>query len=123
MVAGLVFAVVALAGVVVFYQGHHRTTPKQATPVSQDASAPPDDDGPSLPERDRRFLFLLATHGIESSGSSATIDDAHVVCAHYAGGEREDQIIQDIIDGSPGMSKDDATTFADAAINVYCPQG
>lgn len=46
-----------------------------------------------------------------------------VVCARYGGGESEQQIIQDILAGSPGMSLDTASTFADTAISVYCPDG
>jgi hypothetical protein len=39
------------------------------------------------------------------------------------GGESKDQIIQDVLQGSPGMSVDTATDFASTAIDVYCPDG
>lgn len=39
------------------------------------------------------------------------------------GGESEQQIIQDMLAGSPGMSLDTAAGFADTAISVYCPGG
>ena len=60
-----------------------------------------------------------------SSGdrSDAAINDARRICARYAGGESEQQIIQDMLQGSPGMSLDTASGFADTAISVYCPGG
>lgn len=41
----------------------------------------------------------------------------------YAGDESQQEIIQDILQGSPGMSLDTASTFADTAISVFCPDG
>ena len=38
-------------------------------------------------------------------------------------GESKEQVVQDILQGSPGMSVDTATDFADTAIDVYCPDG
>ena len=55
--------------------------------------------------------------------NDAVINDARRVCARYAGGESEQHIIQDILAGSPGMSLDAASSFADTAISVYCPDG
>ena len=37
--------------------------------------------------------------------------------------ESKDDIIQNILQGSPGMSVDTATDFAKTAIDVYCPDG
>jgi uncharacterized protein DUF732 len=53
----------------------------------------------------------------------AAINDARRICARYVGGESEQQIIQDMLAGSPGMSLDTAAGFADTAISVYCPGG
>jgi hypothetical protein len=45
------------------------------------------------------------------------------VCTRYASGETEQEIIQDMLAGSPGMSLNTASGFADTAISVYCPDG
>jgi hypothetical protein len=45
------------------------------------------------------------------------------VCTRYAAGESEQEIIQDMLAGSPGISLNTASTFADTAISVYCPDG
>jgi hypothetical protein len=55
--------------------------------------------------------------------NDAAINDARRVCTRYAGGESEQQIIQDILQGSPGMTLNTASGFADTAISVYCPDG
>jgi hypothetical protein len=40
-----------------------------------------------------------------------------------SGGESQEQVIQDILQGSPGMSVDTATDFAETSIDIYCPDG
>jgi hypothetical protein len=44
-------------------------------------------------------------------------------CGRLVGGESNDQVFQDILQGSPGMSVDTATDVAETAIDVYCPDG
>jgi Protein of unknown function (DUF732) len=44
-------------------------------------------------------------------------------CGRLVGGESNDQVFQDILQGSPGMSVDTATDVAETAIYVYCPDG
>ena len=82
-------------------------------------------DPPSQPkDSDGQFLWRIAVQGLQLRRSNdAVINDARRVCARYAGGESEQQIIQDILTGSPGMSLSTASTFADTAISVYCPDG
>jgi hypothetical protein len=55
--------------------------------------------------------------------NDAAINDARRVCTRYASGESEQQIIQDMLARSPGMSLNPASGFADTAISVYCPDG
>jgi hypothetical protein len=56
-------------------------------------------------DRDGRFLWRIAVQGLQMRRSNgAAINDARRVCTRYAGGESEQQIIQDILAGSPGMS-------------------
>ena len=55
--------------------------------------------------------------------NDAAINDARRVCTPYASRESEQQIIQDMLAGSPGMSLNTASGFADGAISVYCPDG
>ncbi|MGB8205999.1 MAG: DUF732 domain-containing protein [Mycobacterium sp.] len=82
-------------------------------------------DPPSAPkDRDGQFLWRIAVQGLQMRRSNdAAINDARRVCTRYAGGESEQQIIQDMLAGSPGMSLNTASTFADTAISVYCPDG
>jgi hypothetical protein len=117
VVAALVAATVAVAAVLVFYREHDHVVSRGSGPVSQAVSAPavnPDD-------QDAKFLFLLTAQGLVRSGArDTTVHDAHRVCARLARGESEQQIVEDIVRGSPGMSVDTATTFAATAIEVYC---
>jgi Protein of unknown function (DUF732) len=70
------------------------------------------------------FLSRLSTEGLQLSRSNdAAINDARRVCTRFAGGESEPEIIQDMLQGSPGMSLSIASGFADTAISVYCPDG
>jgi hypothetical protein len=55
--------------------------------------------------------------------NDAAINDTRRVCTRYASGETEQEIIQDILHGSPGISLNTASGFADTAISVYCPDG
>jgi len=67
---------------------------------------------------------VAAVHPRASATRSndAAIKDARRICTRYAGGESEQQIIQDILQGSPGMTLNTASGFADTAISVYCPE-
>jgi hypothetical protein len=120
VLAALLVAVAAVAAVSVFYWQHDRLAPRHSRPESQAASAPP-----AKPEnKDAQFLILLTAQGLQPSGASdATINDGHRVCSRLARGESEQQIVEDIVQGSPDMSSDTASTFAETAIAVYCQQG
>ncbi|MCV7035368.1 DUF732 domain-containing protein [Mycobacterium heckeshornense] len=121
VVIGVVVAVVAVAGVLVFSWKHQRFAPIDGAPDAQARSAPPAPSTGTL-DRDGRFLFLLTAQGLQlSAARDVTINDAHRVCSRLERGETEQQIVQDIVDGSPGMSVDTAAAFADTAISVYCP--
>jgi hypothetical protein len=75
-------------------------------------------------DRDGQFLWRLSTRGLQLRRSNdAAINDARRVCTRYAGGESEQEIIQDILQGSPGMTLNTASGFADTAISVYWPDG
>jgi hypothetical protein len=115
----VVVAVAAIGGAVVFSWRPEHLVPKHAAPDSQAASvAPP----PGQLDKDGRFLFLLTAQGLQlSAARDVTINDAHRICARLSRGESEQEIVQDIVDGSPGMSVDTAAAFADTAISVYCP--
>jgi hypothetical protein len=119
VLAALVVAVVAIAAVTVFYWEHDRVVPRHPRSGSQAASAPS-----AKPEnKDAQFLFLLTAQGLQPSGASeATINDAHRVCSRLERGESEQQIVEDIVQGSRDMSSDAASTFADTAIAVYWQQ-
>jgi Protein of unknown function (DUF732) len=120
--AALGVAIGAISGVSVFYWKHDHVGPGQSTPVSQAASGPPAVT-PSAMDKDGRFLWQLATQGLElERARDVAINDARRVCSRLERGESEQQIVQDIVRGS-GMSMDTATSFAETAIDVYCPEG
>ncbi|BBU24701.1 DUF732 domain-containing protein [Mycobacterium xenopi] len=122
MVVGVLVAVIAVAGVLVFSWKHQRFVPQDGAPDPQTRSAPSAGPSTGTLDRDGRFLFLLTAQGLQlSAARDVAINDAHRVCSRLERGETEQQIVQDIVDGSPGMSMDTAAAFADTAISVYCP--
>jgi Protein of unknown function (DUF732) len=124
MLAAVVFVVGAIAAVFVFDRDPGLFRSRGNTGVSPAASASQADPPPDQMDRDGQFLWRIAVQGLQLRRSNdAVINDARRVCTRYAGGESEQQIIQDILTGSPGMSLSTASTFADTAISVYCPDG
>jgi hypothetical protein len=124
ILATLVFGVAAIAAVFVLSRNPDLFRPKANTTVSQSASAAPADPPGDPTDRNGMFLWRLSTEGLQMRRSDdAAINDARRVCARFAGGESEQEIIQDMLQGSPGMSLNTASAFADAAISVYCPDG
>jgi hypothetical protein len=122
----VVVALIAVAGVLVFSWNRQHAAASGVTPSpSPAASAPPAAaPRPGLLDNDGRFIFLLTAQGLQlSAARDTTINEAHRICSRLERGETEQDIVQDIVAGTPGMSADTAVTFADTAISVYCPQG
>jgi hypothetical protein len=122
-VVAVVAAVLLLAGAftAVFVLGRMKqdaSAPKASASTAQTASAV---DGPG---KEAQFLRRLEVQNLQLDRSdAAAVTDAHFVCGRFLSGESKDQVVQDILQGSPGMSVDTATDFADTAIDVYCPDG
>ena len=124
MLAAVVFVVGAIAAVVIFDQDPGLFRSRGSTGVSQVSSASQADPPPDHMDRNGQFIWRLSVQGLQLRRSNdAAINDARRVCTRYAGGESEQEIIQDILQGSPGMSLNTASGFADTAISVYCPDG
>jgi hypothetical protein len=124
MLAALVFVVGAIATVFVFERDPGLFRSRGSTAVSHTASGSQGDPPPDRMDRDGQFLWRLSTQGLQLRRSNdAAINDARRVCTRYAGGESEQEIIQEMLQGSPGMWLDTASGFADTAISVYCPDG
>jgi hypothetical protein len=124
MLAALVFVVGAIAAVFVFDRDPGLFRSKGSAAVSQAASASQADLPSGRGDRDGQFLWRLSAEGLQLRRSNdAAINDARRVCTRYVSGESEPQIIQDMLAGSPGMSLNTASSFADTAISVYCPDG
>lgn len=124
MLAALVFTVAAIGAV--FVLGRNPDFFRQrATPThSQAEAAAPADSPPDPMDRNGQFLWRLSTEGLQMRRSNdAAINDARRVCTRFASGESEQEIIQDVLQGSPGMTLNIASSFADTAISVYCPDG
>jgi hypothetical protein len=114
LLAGLVFAIGAITAV--FVLGRTKHDPFQSKESSPAA--------PGNLDKDNQFLWRLSVQGLQLERSNAAaVSDARHVCGRFLGGESKDQIIQNILQGSPGMSIDTATDFAGTAIDVYCPDG
>ncbi len=123
LVVAVVFGLAVIAGVVVFYRRPDLLAPRTVKTGTQ-VAAVESDPGDAPLDQDGRLFFLLTQQGLSTSGArDVTINEAHHVCGRVAGGESEGQIVQDIVAGSPGMSNQTATTFAEVAMTVYCPQG
>ena len=122
LLAALVVAVGAIVAVVEFDRNPELFRSRGSAAVSQASAGSA--DPPAASDRDGQFLWRLASQGLRIRRSNdAAINDARSVCNRFVGGESEQQIVQDILSGSPGMSIDTATDFADIAIDVYCPHG
>lgn len=124
VVAALVVAIAVIATVLVFSWKHDHVVPQKTAPASQTASAPPGVAPPPALDKDGRFLFLLTEQGVGlSGGREVSLNDAHHICAAFTSGQSEGQIVQDIVQDSPGASASKAATFASTAIGVFCPKG
>jgi hypothetical protein len=123
-VLAIVAAVLLLAGAftAVFVLGKVKqdASPKASATAAQ-AASPSAVDGPG---KESQFLRRLEVQNLQLDRSdAAAVKDAHYVCGRFLSGESKDQVVADIVQGSPGMSVDTATDFADTAIDVYCPDG
>jgi hypothetical protein len=125
LLAGLVFAIGAITAVFVLGRTKHDPfQSKESSPAAQTSSAVAADPPPGNLDKDNQFLWRLSVQGLQLERSNdAAVSDARHVCGRFLGGESKDQIIQNILQGSPGMSIDTATDFAGTAIDVYCPDG
>ena len=122
----IVAAVLVMAGAItaVFVLGRTKHDSFQSKESAQRPSASAADPASGGPEKDNQFLWRLTVQGLRLERSNdAAVSDARHVCSRFLGGESKDDIIQDILQGSPGMSVDTATDFAKTAIDVYCPDG
>lgn len=102
------------------YRSRDHVVPRESAPISH-APDVPSDPPTDLDGKDSQFLNLLSLKGFNHQDLSNAINDAHRVCSPVALGDSEQQIVQDIFEGSQ-MSMLTATNFADVAIRVYCPQ-
>jgi hypothetical protein len=123
-VLAIVAAVLLLAGaftaVLVFGRMKQHAAPSHASAAGQTSSASAVDG----PGKESQFLRRLEVQNLQLDRSdAAAVEDAHFICGRFLGGETKDQVVQDIVQGSPGMSVDTATDFTDTAIDVYCPDG
>ena len=124
MLAALVFGVTAIAAVFVLSRNPDLFRPRATTTVSQAGAAAPVDPPADPMDRNGQFLWQLSADGLQIQRSNdAAINDARRVCTRFASGETEQEIVQDVLQGSPGMSSSTASGFTDTAISVYCPGG
>jgi Protein of unknown function (DUF732) len=124
LLTALLFAVAAISAVFVLGRHPDLLRPKAPTAVSQTGEALPSDQPQDPMDRNGQFLWRLSSEGLQMRRSNdAAINDARRICTRYAGGESEQEVVQDMLQGTPGMSASTASSFADTAISVYCPNG
>lgn len=117
MLVAVVIALIVVAAVSVSYWKRDHPAPKGSMSGSQAANSP------AKMDKDGRFLWLLSEEGIElTRPADVAVNDARSVCERLEGGESEEQVIADIVDGSPDMTGDTAADFADIAREVFCPE-
>ncbi len=120
VLVALVIGLIIVAAVSVSYWKRDHPAPKGSTSSSQDVPAA---TSPGTMDKDGRFLWLLSSEGIELSRSTdVAVNDAHRVCSRLERGESEEQVVADIVEGSPDLTPDTAADFADIAREVFCPE-
>jgi hypothetical protein len=67
------------------------------------------------------FVRLLKSDGIEPGPTDIVAAQARAICARLTHGETRQQMVHDIMVGTPGETEHDALRWTDAAIGVYCP--
>lgn len=71
---------------------------------------------------DSKFIALLNSEGITDHVSpSHAIEAAHSVCSKLEGGEKPEQVANDVLNSST-MPAYHSGYFVGASIKVYCPQ-
>jgi hypothetical protein len=116
--AALAAAAAVTTGVVMAWP--HHINPGRPTPSAVITPPPPVDPA----TQDARFISLLRASGLAFAYAHAAIVEGRGVCARMAGGETNSQIIDDTLTlatpHTPVMQN--AATFVDTAITIYCPQ-
>lgn len=83
--------------------------PKAAAPPTQPPQTP-----------DQEFLALLRKRDIDVINPTTAINAAHGICTSEKQGEPDQQIAQELANGSPGLNLDSANVFVITSHEVYC---
>lgn len=118
-----VLTAAAVAGGVIYALPHGKPQPAP-TPTTTRAAVPPAPTTTRPPSPDEQFVSLFRSRGglVEPGREQMVIDEARGVCARLDQGEAEEQLIRDMLAGTPGMTRYTAELFTDSSIDVYCPQ-
>lgn len=128
-VAALAAAAAVTVGVVVQEWPRH-SAPAALAPVplasaSQAARPAPAAIPSRLPAKatdpDSRFVALMKAQGLETGTDAQVAGAGRQVCQSLTDGPTFAQVVNGIVYRS-GVTHADATKFAEAAIDVYCPQ-
>ncbi len=73
---------------------------------------------------DRRYVALYRSRGgaIVPGHEHAAANEARQVCERLSSGESFGQLVTDIVVDNPGMTRYNASLFANTAADVFCPQ-
>jgi hypothetical protein len=76
------------------------------------------------PDPDARYAALMRLRGgsIVPGHEHGAADEAREACKQLSSGQTFGQLINNVVAGSPGMSRYAASLFADTSVDVFCPQ-
>jgi hypothetical protein len=79
------------------------------------------DPAPADPGQDASFLSQLSQAGITYSNGPAAIAAARTACSMLDSGQKELDVIKQVISLNPGFGLAGSTRFTAIASSVYCP--
>src|SRR6185312_2574593 len=114
-------AIVGMIGAATYLEWPKPSVAAQTHPTTI-TSAPKPQVAPKAETQDQHFITLFTSRGglVEPGREQMVINEAHQLCTQLTS-ENENQVIADILKGTPGMTRYTAELFTDAVIDVYCP--
>ena len=109
MISTLLPRLALLAGLAMGLAGYGLSLPAQAEPSSID------------PGLDGSFLSQLSQAGITYTNGPAAVAAAHTACNMMDSGQKEIDVIKQVMNLNPGFGLAGSTRFTAIASSVYCP--
>ena len=71
---------------------------------------------------DATFLAALKNAGVPYRDADKAVAVGKAFCAQMNHGNTAPDVVKQLTDANPGISLENATTFAGIAVSVYCPR-